>query len=200
MTIDLSGLHYNPQNFRDLAESPMGIALWGYLKNHDNLIRMETATWLERAAVEPLASGLVAEFGENVRDDRTKQMIGHMTKQIMNALGYDIDRTSLRITRPSLFTSGARYRAKGADTKPMKVTREQREAWVKNTKNSPFNLWLDRQIKNADGILDLEKLYEVARRHGIEKRYDTLNPGQQRMNIGVQLRKIVDANLYADIN
>jgi hypothetical protein len=59
---------------------------------------METATWLERAAVEPLASGLVAEFGDSVRDDRTKQMIGHMTKQIMAALGYEIDRSSLRIT------------------------------------------------------------------------------------------------------
>jgi hypothetical protein len=81
----------------------------------------------------------------------------------------------------------------------LKITREQREAWVKNTKSSPFNLWLDGQIKDANGLLDLEKLYAVARHYGIEKRYDALNPGQQRMNIGVQLRKVVDAKVYTDI-
>lgn len=200
MPNDLSGLNYVPQNFRDLAETPMGIELWRYLKQHDNLVRMETATWLERPAVEPLAPGLVAEFGDNIRDDRTKQMIGHMTKQILGAMGYEIDRSSLRITRPSLFTSGTTYRIKGAAGRPMKVTREQREAWLKNTKGSPFNVWLDAQVKNTDGTLDLEKLYAVATEHGVHQRYDKLNPGQQRMNIGIQLRKKVPASAYADFS
>jgi hypothetical protein len=195
---DLDDLAYTPQNFRDLAEAPMGRALWDFLKRQDNLIRMETATLLERAAVEPLAQGLVLEFGDSVRDDRTKQMIGHMAKQIMAALGYEIDRSALRITRPSLFTSGTTYRRQGSQDRPMKISREQREAWVKNTKHSPFNQWLDAQIK-TNGTLDLEKLYGVARRYKIDKRYDSLNPGQQRMNIGVQLRKVVDPSEYANL-
>jgi hypothetical protein len=70
----------------------------------------------------------------------------------------------------------------------MKITPEQRQAWLEKTAKSGFNVWLDQQVKGPDGKLDLERLYEVARRYGIEKRYDHLNPGQQRMNIGVMLR------------
>jgi hypothetical protein len=174
----------------------LGGRLWAFLKRPDNLIRMETATLLDRAAVEPLAAGLVVEFGDEVRDDRTKQMIGHMTRQVMEALAYELDRTGLRITRPSLFTSGATYRRPGRGERPMKISREQREAWIKNTANSPFNVWLDGQVKQSDGTLDLEKLYKVAQRYGIEKRYDRLNPGQQRMNIGVMLRTRIPRKEY----
>jgi hypothetical protein len=193
---DLSSLEYEPQHFRDLAETELGGRLWAFLKRPDNLIRMETATLLDRAAVEPLAAGLVVEFGDEVRDDRTKQMIGHMTRQVMEALDYELDRTGLRITRPSLFTSGATYRRPGRGERPMKISREQREAWIKNTANSPFNVWLDGQVKQSDGTLDLEKLYKVAQRYGIEKRYDRLNPGQQRMNIGVMLRTRIPRKEY----
>jgi hypothetical protein len=193
---DLSSLEYEPQHFRDLAETELGGRLWAFLKRPDNLIRMETATLLDRAAVEPLAAGLVVEFGDEVRDDRTKQMIGHMTRQVMEALAYELDRTGLRITRPSLFTSGATYRRPGRGERPMKISREQREAWIKNTANSPFNVWLDGQVKQSDGTLDLEKLYKVAQRYGIEKRYDRLNPGQQRMNIGVMLRTRIPRKEY----
>lgn len=194
---DLSTLEYEPQNFRDLAHTDLGSAIWAFLKRPDTLIRMETATVLERAAVEPIATGLVAEFGDQVRDERTKQMIGHMTRQVMEALGYELDRTGLRITRPSLFTSGTTYRRPDRGERPMKITREQREAWVKNTANSPFNAWLDGQVKRPDGTLDLERLYEIAKRYGIDKRYDNLNPGQQRMNIGVMLRARVPQEEYS---
>lgn len=195
---DLSALEYEPQNFRDLAETEFGKVIWAFLKRPDNLIRMETATLLDRAAVEPLAAGLVAEFGDQVRDDRSKQMIGHMTRQVMQALGYELDRSGLRITRASLFTSGATYRRPDRGDRSMKISREQREAWVKNTAKSPFNVWLDGQVKRPDGTLDLERLYEVAERYGIDKRYDNLNPGQQRMNIGVMLRARVPQEEYSN--
>jgi hypothetical protein len=190
-------LDYVPQNFRDLAETPQGVELWAFLREHDNVVRMETATWLERAAIEPLAAGLVERFGAEVGDDRTKQMIGHMVRQVMAAIGYEPGRSSVRITRPSLFTSATAYKIKGSVGREMKITREQREAWVKNTKDSPFNLWLNAQVRTEDGALDLDKLYAVASRYGLEKRYDHLNPGQQRMNIGVQLAKIVDPSEYS---
>ncbi len=193
---DLFNLNYDPQNFRDLAETELGAELWAFLRHPHNVIRMETATQLDRAAVEPLADGLVDMFGDQARDDRTKQMVGHMVRQIMEALGYEIDRSGLRITRPSLFTSGATYRRPGRGERAMKITREQREAWVRNTRTSAFNVWLDEQVKHPDGTLDLDKLHAVAESYGIEKRYDRLNPGQQRMNIGLLLRKRVPAEIY----
>jgi hypothetical protein len=79
--------------FRNIHETEYGEAIWHFLLQRDHIIRMETATYLERAALEPLSPGLLAEFGEDVAEDRVK-----------------------------------------------------------------------RQVKNADGTLNLDKLYEVARR------------------------------------
>jgi hypothetical protein len=196
---NLDALDYQPQNFRDLFESELGQAIWQFMKRPENLVRMETATFLERAAVEPLAPGLLLEFGPEVAEDRLKQMIGHMARQIMEAMGYEIERPGLRITRESLFSSGARYRKPGEDRdRSMKITREQREAWLRKTAASPFNKWLDSRVKRTDGTLDLDALYAVAGEYGIDKRYDHLNPGQQRMTIGIMLRKKVPAAEYSE--
>jgi hypothetical protein len=200
---DLDGLKYDPQNFRTLYESEAGQELWQFLIRPDNIIRMETATFLEQAAVEPLGPGLLNHSGLGiwVNDERVKQMIGHMARQIMERLGYEIDRPGLRIMREGLFTTAARYKRcnEGRDRK-MKITLEQRLAWQQNTAKSPFNLWLDKQVKRPNGTLNLDKLYEVARAHGVNRRYDHLNAGQQRMNIGVMLRARVPKKLYEQVD
>lgn len=110
----VAALPYAPQNFRDLAQTQTGSEVWDFMRRSDNVIRMETATTLERAAVEPLAAALVVEFGPafSSNRDRMKQMVGHMARQIMEAIGYEIDRRGLRITRNNLFSSAARYRRK----------------------------------------------------------------------------------------
>lgn len=195
---DLNALEYQPQNFRDLFETELGNEIWGFMKRPENVVRMETATFLERAAVEPLAPGLLVEFGPDIGEDRIKQMIGHMARQIMEAIGYEIERPGLRITRESLFSSAARYRKPGEDRdRSMKITREQREAWKEKTASSPFNQWLNSKVRRNDGTLDLDELYAVAEHYGIEKRYDHLNPGQQRMSIGIMLRRVVPESDYA---
>jgi hypothetical protein len=72
---------------------------------------METATYLSRPAAEPLSPYLVKNFGESVKADRTKQMIGHMIRQIMESRGYQVDRGNVRITTPdNMFTSATRYK------------------------------------------------------------------------------------------
>ncbi|MDK4728764.1 hypothetical protein [Rhizobium phaseoli] len=185
---ELTGFVYDPQHFRELRESELGQAVYEFMVHPVNVVRMQTATELERVAVEPLGKYLVEEFGEDVVDDRVKQYIGHLARQIMECIGYKHDRKALQITRPGLFSSGSTYRN---EAKPeMRINAEQRAAWLKNTSQSPFNQWLDGQVR-TNGKLDLAKLYAVAKKYGIEKRYDHLNPGQQRMNIGVLLRKKV---------
>ncbi len=193
---DLSGLDYDPQNFRETYETDFGAELWAYLRRPDNLVRMVTATYLDRAAVEPLAPGLLRTFGPEVAEDRIKQMIGHMTRQIMTAMGYKIDRNGLRITRESMFTTATRYRKDEARNRSMTITPEQRRAWLEKTANSPFNIWFAGKVNRADGSLDLDKLYEVARQYGVAKDYRHLNPGQQRMNIGIALRRKVPVADY----
>jgi len=181
---------YDPQNFRDLYETPGGQKVWEFLNEPDNVIRMETAVFLERTPIEPLGPFLVRNFSEYVDDDRFKQMIGHMVRQILALRGYAVDRSGLRITRvPNMFTSGTRYRtAESAGEKRMRITREQRQAWLEDTAKSPFNEWLNKRVRNEDGTLNLDRLYETAREFGITEEYRHLNPGQQRMIIGVMLR------------
>ena len=197
----LRHLAYEPGNFILSAREPVGEALWEFLRRPENVVRMHTATELERAAVEPLSAGLVAEFGPEIGEDRTKQMIGHMVRQIMEATGYELDRHGLRIARNGLFTSGARYRRVGESEgrRTARITPEHRRAWAERTAKSPFNRWLDQQACGEDGSLDLEKLYEVAREYGVEERFERLTPGQQRMHIGAMLRTRVSSEVYEGI-
>lgn len=192
---DLTGFTYDPQHFRELAETELGQAVLEFLTHPYNIIRMITASDLDRVAVEPLAPFLVQEFGEEATDDRLKQFIGHAARQILEHVQFAHDRKNLQITRPSLFSSGSGYRREGQERSTMRVTKEQREAWLARTANDDFNVWLNAQVR-VDGKLDLDRLYAVAEKYGIAKRYDHLNPGQQRMNIGVILRRIVPADTY----
>ncbi|MFI5020556.1 MAG: hypothetical protein ACHQRJ_02735 [Alphaproteobacteria bacterium] len=106
---------FDAGNFRQLAQTALGKTLWQFLNEHDNVIRMETATYLERPAVQPLSPGLLVRFGDEVRQDRVKQMIGRMVRQIMEPRGYHIDRQNVRIpaTGDQMFASGTRYIASG---------------------------------------------------------------------------------------
>jgi hypothetical protein len=107
---DLSNLNYDPEHFRSIFESELGQAIWSYLREDDNVIRMLTASYLKRAAVEPLQPGLLAKFGVAVTADRLKQFIGHAVRRIMEANHYHLDRQGTRILQKDLFTSGSRYR------------------------------------------------------------------------------------------
>lgn len=194
---DLSGLDYDPQNFRDIAETDLGHAIWAFMKRPDNVVRMETATYLDRAAVEPLAPGLLRLFGPDIAQDRLKQMLGHMARRIMEATGLELDRQGMRITRENIFTTATRYKEPGASRdRSMTITAEQRHAWMEKTAASPFNVWLNAKVRDADGSLNLDSLYETARRYGITTEYRHLNPGQQRMNVGIQLRRAVPSSEY----
>lgn len=80
----------------------------------------------------------------------------------------------------------------------MHVSREQREVWAAETRDSPFNLWLRRRTTCPDGSLDLNLLRQVAQGYDIDAdMYAHLNPGQQRMNVGNRLRRAVPTKVYA---
>lgn len=80
----------------------------------------------------------------------------------------------------------------------LRISKERRERWARLTKDDAFNTWLRPQVTAPDGSLDLDRLHEIARRYGVDKRvqYAHLNPGQQRMNLGNMLRKAVPPEVY----
>ncbi len=100
---------YDPWRFTDLANTKLGRALWLFLNERDNLLRMETASELRRPAVEAVATRLLATFGDEVRGHRVKRMIGHMTKQVMKHQGFELDSQNVRVRTGELFVRGSRY-------------------------------------------------------------------------------------------
>ena len=102
---------FDPGNFKTIYESDFGQELWAYMSRADSLIRMETASFLERPAVEPLSPGLLQLFGEKVREDRIRQLLGRMARQLLENRGYQIDQQSVRIpAEHNVFSSGTRYK------------------------------------------------------------------------------------------
>ncbi len=101
---------YRPDKFAKTFKDEGGQALWDFLNAPENVLRMETAAYLSRPSVEPLSPALLQRFGPSIKRDRLKQMIGHMVRQVMEARGYRLDRSTVKITRVgNMFASGSRY-------------------------------------------------------------------------------------------
>jgi hypothetical protein len=111
-------LTYIPDNFAALAQTKLGRDIWKFLNEEATIAAMKTATDLGRTAVEGFEEKLLERFEDDVEvllEDRTKQMIGHMTKQVMTAAGYVIDQQNVKI--PSgVFSRATRYKRTGAFT------------------------------------------------------------------------------------
>ena len=103
-------LSYRPDHFADAFARYDGAALWTWLHSRDVLIRLETAATLRRPAVEALSPLLDSTFGEKMLILKFRQMVGHMVRQVMEAHGYHLRRSNVRISRPkSLYGYGSVY-------------------------------------------------------------------------------------------
>ncbi len=106
-------IQFNPGSFTDVFDPSSGIGpqLWKWLWRNENIVRMETACYLEKVAVEPLQPGLLSEFNvAELRNPRVKQLIGRMVKQILRARGYHWVGKDYKLKRRDLFTTGSKYR------------------------------------------------------------------------------------------
>ncbi|MGE4079999.1 MAG: hypothetical protein AB7F22_31070 [Reyranella sp.] len=103
---------YNASRFVGTFKTRNGNEIWTFLNEPDSIARMEAATYLCRPAVEALSPGLIAKFGQGVAERRTKQMIGHMVRQILERAGYIVDRQDVPINRAgNIFSYATRYKA-----------------------------------------------------------------------------------------
>ncbi len=103
-------MNYRTDKFEALYHNRNGQQLWDFLHEHDSLLRMESATYLGRPAVEALSPSLMRRFGGEVTQKRIKQMIGHMVRQIMESRGFQLERSNVRIRRHgNIFFCGSRY-------------------------------------------------------------------------------------------
>ncbi len=110
---------FKAKNYSDIATTSLGKKLWEFLNEERSLIRLDTASFLKRPALEAIQPQLQKQFGaelETLRDnrklDRWKQMMGRMVLEIMKARGYEIDQRNVRIRAGKLFTTATRYKLK----------------------------------------------------------------------------------------
>jgi hypothetical protein len=101
---------YVPGNFQDLAATSTAMALWTFLNDPVNIVRLETASELWRPALEAVATRMNAAFGPEIHEYRYRQMIGHMTKQVMESRGFQLDAHGIKVRYGRLFSKASRYR------------------------------------------------------------------------------------------
>ena len=118
LKMDRLDIDYKPSPaLNDLSKTPEAKALWEYLCSSESLIRMETATYLRKPALEPFSPHLrnkfkffLAESTDKSSFDRYKQLAGSMTRQIMEELGYEHEKNSVNIPTGNVFKTASRYK------------------------------------------------------------------------------------------
>jgi hypothetical protein len=204
-TPDLSRLAFRQDKFDDLCPV-LTQALRDSIRRPDNAIRMVTAVEIGRCPVEALSDPLITEFGREIGHPRIRQFVGQLVRQVMEYLGYEVERKGVSITRYGVFSSGIRYRdpSQSAD-KPARITSEQRKAWLQRQEGDAFCRWLDAQVIRPDGNIDVDRLFELAEKWGVEyPARAILNAAgkpkfaadQLRLAFGVLLRQCVPASEY----
>ena len=163
---DLSRLEFRPDKFDDLC-SVLTRGVQDSVRRPDSAIRMVTAVEMGRCPVEALSHALITEFGREIGHPRIRQFIGQLVRQVMEFLGYEVERKGVSITRYGVFSSGIRYRhpSQSAD-KPARITSEQRKAWLQRQEGDAFCRWLDAQVIKPDGAIDVDRLFQLAEEWG----------------------------------
>lgn len=104
-------LTYRPDNFVEPAMAPDAVQAWQWLQEPEQIATMRIACRLHRPAVEALSDDLKERFPRLARFHLTRQMIGHMVRQVMESKGYYLNRSNVRIRYDdNVFRRGATYR------------------------------------------------------------------------------------------
>lgn len=79
--------NYGAGKFTDVA-SVWGKQLWEFLNEPIIMRSMTDASDDKRPAAEAIASELLERFGDDIKQDRVKQFIGFLIRQVMEQNGY----------------------------------------------------------------------------------------------------------------
>ena len=103
-------MNYDSGRYGSTFENENGSDIWEFLTSDESIVRMETATYLSRPAIEPMSPLLIEKFGSEIATDRIKQMMGHMVRQIMEQRGYRLQQGNVKInSRDNIFSRASRY-------------------------------------------------------------------------------------------
>ena len=100
---------YDVGPFTDIALE-WGDRLWKFLNRPKIVNRMTSVSDSGKPAAGAIGEWLLYEFGNSVREDRVKQFIGCLIKQVMERQGYILCGKRYPTPDDPLFTSGSIYR------------------------------------------------------------------------------------------
>lgn len=106
----MNNLEYKPELFVKLYKTTLGELIWEFLCSPETRARMEAATYLGYPALSVMGELLLAKFGDVITDNQAKQMCGHMTRQVMASMGYELAEEDVPLPCTVLFKTAARYK------------------------------------------------------------------------------------------
>ena len=170
---------YQPEKFAKEYDTPLGEKLWSVLTVEANIARMETASDLDQPALKPLEDILLHEIGEPIFDDRTKQMAGHMVRQIMESRGYEHDTGDIKLASVPFYKASRYRRADRVSLYLFKSSKNPRQIGLTNARDGAklpeapdggkwmFVNTLSSPIKSAIGYdLDLKDAVKTVAEQG----------------------------------
>jgi hypothetical protein len=164
---------YHPEKFKSLYHSPLGQKLWAFLNRDEVVGRLVAFSEADRPAVQGVEEALLEEFGREVCEDRVKQMIGHMVRQIMEARGWVIDQQNVSVFSVP-FIKATRYRRldrcryfvfrHSSDPRNLCLVKDRHVALPQSTDGGEWRYWttLSSPLRAAI-VFDLLDLREVDR-------------------------------------
>lgn len=100
---------FDESYFGDLGRSTLAEQLWRFLNAEENVIRLIVASELRHVALDGVVLALEKKFGAVLKDNRVRQMIGAMVKQVMAPRGWGVAEKSIKVRFGEYFTVAARY-------------------------------------------------------------------------------------------
>ena len=142
------------------------VGMWNLITARENIIRMISATELERTAAESLGKQFEVRYPREATEQvmKRKQMIGYMIKVVMECFGYTVYSSRMQVStlrvdadpekrKSNYFTTASRYAP--FNTKDVKVLGEQiTDEKTRTVFKSITNLIIKRQT-------DYHKLYNI---------------------------------------
>ena len=171
---------YNPDKFASLYASDLGQRVWSFLTAPENVARLETASQLNKPAVEGLEEELLEEFREDILADRVKQMVGHMVRQILEQRDWVLDQSDVKVQSVP-FSKAARYRRpdwitfhafrNASDPRDVVITDRRQNARLPAGARWTFYATFASPLRAAVafGVRDIRQLRQQVNSHGYQR-------------------------------
>lgn len=100
---------FDSSYFGDAGRTKLADQLWRFLNSEDSVIRLIVASELRHVALDGVVLALEKKFGAVLKENRVRQMVGAMVKQVLAPHGWNVAEKSIKVRFGEYFSVAARY-------------------------------------------------------------------------------------------